>query len=211
MEGGMNEELFYEKPGFQKCVDFHGHICPGLVLGYRAATAGMDWLKEHRAGDEEIVAVVETDSCGADAVQVVTGCTFGKGNFFYDDQGKMAFTFLSRNTGKGVRVVRKPVQEKPASYDRHGELMEKIRGDRATEEEKKEFRQVHLEKAYALLRMPLEDLFSVRPVERSLPPRARIEPSRVCARCGEPAMASRLMEIGGRELCRACAAAPAGR
>jgi len=39
-------------------------------------------LGENRAEDEEIVAVVETDACGADAIQVRTGCTFGKGNFY---------------------------------------------------------------------------------------------------------------------------------
>jgi formylmethanofuran dehydrogenase subunit E len=200
----MKEETFYEKVNFKKCVDFHGHICPGLVMGYRAARAGMDWLSENRAGDEEIVTVVETDSCGADAVQVITGCTFGKGNFIFDDQGKMAFTFLSRNTGKGVRVVRKPAGPRPASYDRHGELMDRIRRDEATPEEKKEFRSLHLEKAYELLNMPLEELFTVRPVDRSLPPKAKIEPSRVCAGCGEPAMASRLSEVEGRELCKAC-------
>ena len=201
----MKEEMFYEKADFKKCVDFHGHICPGLVMGYLAARAGMDWLNENRAGDEEIVTLVETDSCGADAVQVITGCTFGKGNFIFDDQGKMAFTFLSRNTGKGVRVVRKPAGPRPASYDRHGELMDRLRRGEASPEEKKEFRKLHLEKAYALLNIPLEELFTVQPVESALPPKAKLEPSRVCAGCGEPAMASRLTDVDGSELCRACA------
>ena len=44
---------------FQKCVEFHGHVCPGLSIGFRAAQAGMDWLKENRAEDEELVAVVD--------------------------------------------------------------------------------------------------------------------------------------------------------
>jgi len=65
---------------FKRCVEFHGHICPGLSIGYRAALAGMDRLNEERAPDEEIVAIVETDACSADAVQVLTGCTFGKGS-----------------------------------------------------------------------------------------------------------------------------------
>ncbi len=38
-------------------------------------------FSEKRAVDEEIVAVVETDACFSDAVQVMTGCTFGKGDF----------------------------------------------------------------------------------------------------------------------------------
>ena len=30
-----------------------------------------------------------------DAVQVLTGCTFGKGNLIYRPTGKMAFSFLT--------------------------------------------------------------------------------------------------------------------
>ena len=98
---------------FQKCLLFHGHICPGLAIGFRAATAGMAWLDEKRSEDEEIVAIVETDACSADAVQVLTGCTFGKGNFIYKDYGKMALTLLSRNSGQGVRIVLKGETARP--------------------------------------------------------------------------------------------------
>ena len=65
----------------------------------------MAWLAEQRSEDEEIVAIVENDACSADAVQVITGCTFGKGNFIHKDYGKMALTLLSRNTGRGVRIL----------------------------------------------------------------------------------------------------------
>ena len=76
----------------KQATDFHGHWCPGLAIGIRAA----EWaLKEMgKAPDEEIVAVVETDMCGVDAIQSLTGCTFGKGNLIHKDYGKSAFTFL---------------------------------------------------------------------------------------------------------------------
>ena len=81
----MSSESILASDLFKKCIDFHGHLCPGLSLGYQAATAGMDWRSAHRAEDEEIVAIVETDACGCDAVQVITGYTFEKGNFLYRD------------------------------------------------------------------------------------------------------------------------------
>ena len=101
----MKAEDIIASEDFKKCVDFHGHLCPGLSMGFRASQAGLEWLKTQRAADEEMVAIVETDACCADAVQVMTGCTFGKGNFIYQDHGKIAFTFLSRDSGKGVRFV----------------------------------------------------------------------------------------------------------
>jgi hypothetical protein len=68
--GTVNPEII------NQTVAFHGHWCPGLAIGIRAA----EWALQEmgRATDEEIVAVVETDMCGVDAIQFLIGCTFGK-------------------------------------------------------------------------------------------------------------------------------------
>jgi formylmethanofuran dehydrogenase subunit E len=87
-------------------IRFHGHMCPGLAIGIRAAEIGLREIG--RDGDEEIVAVVETDMCGVDAIQYLTGCTFGKGNLIHLDYGKNAFSFYRRADGKSLRVVAKP-------------------------------------------------------------------------------------------------------
>ena len=72
----------------KEILDFHGHLCPGIVIGYRAAKAALSNLSSDRAVDEELVAIVENDACGVDAVQVITGCTFGKGNFIFKDHNR---------------------------------------------------------------------------------------------------------------------------
>ncbi|NIT04240.1 formylmethanofuran dehydrogenase, partial [Candidatus Saccharibacteria bacterium] len=46
---------------FDDVVEFHGHLCPGLAIGFRVARAALDELGQ-RAEDEELVAVVENDS-----------------------------------------------------------------------------------------------------------------------------------------------------
>ena len=97
----MKAEEVMSQEDFKKCVDFHGHICPGVAIGYRAAKGALNWLKENRSEDEELVAIVETDACSADAVQVLTGCTFGKGNFIYKDHGKQVLSLISRKSGSG--------------------------------------------------------------------------------------------------------------
>ena len=66
---------------------FHGHICPGLIIGYRAAKLAAKELDIRRDKDEELVAVVENDACGVDAIQWLLGCTIGKGNLIFHDQG----------------------------------------------------------------------------------------------------------------------------
>lgn len=189
---------------FKKCADFHGHVCPGLAIGYQAAKAGIAWLSENRASDEEIVAIVETDACGADAVQVLTGCTFGKGNFIYKDHGKQAFTFISRKSGRGVRIAMKPgvigLDEK------HRELLSKVMDGSATEEKLEEFWTVHRQKSQEILARPAEELFTIRVVDIAFPPKARIESSIPCACCGEPTMASKLVDQDDQRVCKDCLA-----
>ena len=90
---------------FAEAVAFHGHICPGLATGYRAAAVALERLRSGRSEDEELVVITETDACGVDAIQVITGCTVGKGNLFFKDHGKHAFTFINRKTGEAVRVA----------------------------------------------------------------------------------------------------------
>jgi formylmethanofuran dehydrogenase subunit E len=200
----MNAEEILSSNDFKKCLDFHGHLCPGLSIGYRAAHAALAWLRENRSADEELVAIVETDACSADAVQVLTGCTFGKGNFLYRDHGKQVLSLLSRKSGEGVRVALKQGAFQPS--DRHLELIGKMRSEDATEEELNEFRAIHKKRSHDVLEMPLEDLFAVTAITSDIPEKAKIEPSKTCQHCGEPAMSSKLTVKDGLQICRDCLA-----
>lgn len=187
---------------FKKCIDFHGHLCPGLAIGYRAARAGMDWLAEHRSEDEEIVAIVETDACSVDAIQVLTGCTFGKGNFIFKDNGKHVYTLLSRNSGKGVRISLK--HDPAKADDPQRALMEKIKDGSADDGEKETFQKLRLQKISDILSRPVDAIFDIREADAKLPPKARMETSKPCAVCGEPTMPAKMIETNGNFLCRDC-------
>lgn len=199
----MTATQIMESRDFKKCADFHGHVCPGLAIGYKAAKAGMEILNEQRSEDEEIAAIVETDACCSDAVQVITGCTFGKGNFLYRDYGKIAFTFFSRKTGQGVRVALKPGAMD--INEEHRELLQKVMGGSANQEEQKRFETLHFERSCLILEKPVEELFTVAPAKEDMPSKARIEPSVICSCCKEPAMPSKTQKKGDQILCRGCA------
>jgi len=198
----MDAKQIMEGDKFKKCADFHGHICPGLSTGYKAAEAAMEWLKENRSVDEEIVAIVETDACSADAVQVLTGCTFGKGNFIYRDYGKQVLTLLSRNTGKGVRVSMKGNAGRPD--EEHMALIKKMISGNLTEEEQKKFQELHLMRSKIILETAASELFNIEAVTMQLPQKARIEPSVLCEVCGEPVMKTKLENVGGKLICKGC-------
>ncbi len=200
----MNGKQIMESDKFKKCVEFHGHICPGLSTGFRAAEAAMERLNETRSIDEEVVAIVETDACSADAVQVLTGCTFGKGNFIYRDFGKQVLTLLSRSTGKGVRVSQKGSAGKPD--EEHMALIQKMITGSLDEEEQKRYSELHLARSLKVLDAPVEDLFDIQEVTVELPQRARIEPSVSCSICGEPVMKTKMVNADGKLICRGCLA-----
>lgn len=88
----------------------HGHKCPAMPLGLRAGAAAMNSLAVPRAKDKELLAIVELGEdhcshCFADGVQMITGCTFGKGNIRKVPYGKFGLTVVDRSTGRAVRVV----------------------------------------------------------------------------------------------------------
>lgn len=95
---------------WKKCVSFHGHECGGLTIGFKAAILASKLIEAEFSSDEEIVCVTENDACGIDAIQVILGCTAGKGNLIFKIRGKQAYTFFNRKNGKSVRLVLKNLE-----------------------------------------------------------------------------------------------------
>jgi formylmethanofuran dehydrogenase subunit E len=88
---------------------FHGHKCPAMPNGLRVAEAAMNKLGVERTGDSFLHAIVELGenhcaTCFADGVQVITGCTFGKGNIEKTHKGKWGLTLIDKRTNRAVRV-----------------------------------------------------------------------------------------------------------
>lgn len=189
-----------------RCVEFHGHLCPGLSIGIQASRALLQKLDMERADDEELVAIVETDACGSDAVQVLTGCTFGKGNLIWKDFGKHAFTLGDRKTGKAARVCLKAGAWAPGPE--HLALIQKIQSGTASGDEKERFHRLHEDAAHRVLALTPEDLFKIEEIMMTLPPKARVVASAVCDRCGEPVRADFCKDIDGDKVCPACRLEP---
>ena len=168
-----NKELW------QRCVEFHGHSCPGLAIGFRAALAARKRLDTGFSPDEEVVCVTENDACGVDAVQVITGCSAGKGNLVFRDIGKHAFSFYSRKHGRRVRVVFKMRLDRDGDWDMAA--MEKM-----------------------ILEAPEEELFDFKEPPEPPPARARIFRNVVCENCGESAAENRIRIHEGKKVCLDC-------
>jgi formylmethanofuran dehydrogenase subunit E len=195
----------------RKTGEIHGHHCSYSSLGVKAAHRAMKELGiVESTGMEHILAIVETNNCFSDGVQVVTGCTFGNNSLIYKDYGKTALTLLRRD-GTGVRIAVKPEAGEILSKlnPKISELRRKVMEERtATQEEEREFVELSKKNAFDILSLPDEELFTVNKV-RIEPPASysRILASVQCAECGERVMETRAVTKEGRTLCIPCAKA----
>ena len=182
-------------------IAFHGHSCPGLAIGMRAAEIALREMAG--AGPADLVCVSETDMCGVDAIQFLTGCTYGKGNLLHRDYGKMAFSFHNRATGRAIRLLFNP-EAWGAGRGEFTALMAKSGRPDCTAADRGRLATLRAELQEWLLRLPAEDVFFIRDCTEPLPRPARVLDSLVCADCGESTMESRTRRFGGRTLCIPC-------
>ncbi len=186
---------------FAEVVKFHGHACPGLAFGFRVSQAAL--AETSRSRDEELVAIVENNSCAVDAIQVMTGCTFGKGNLIFRDYGKQVYTFVRRDSGEAVRIA--VTWPGLTEDEKTGRLWKKfLQGDRSSEV----METVKVQKAAkmkAILAADLNDLFTIRHLELAVPEQARIFPSLRCSACDEKVMEPKAQIVDNRVFCRPCA------
>ena len=161
---------------WEQCVQFHGHSCGGLSIGYRAALYAMELLGVDFSDNEQVVCISENDACGVDAIQLLMGCSIGKGNLLFHMTGKQAFSFYNRETGKSFRLVLRP---KPEGMSRE-----------------ESFRYYH--------ESSNEALFDVKEARIPLPTAAKIFDSYYCDCCGEKTGANWIRLAGDKKLCLDC-------
>ncbi len=183
----------------------HGHYCPFSALGVKAGAYAMRKLGARSTGMEDLVAIVETNNCFSDGVQIVTGCTFGNNALIFRDCGKTAFT-LAHRTGEGLRIsVRadRVMEERSAEC---AELFEKVVVQRSgSKEEERRMGGLWKELSFRVIQLPDEEVFDIKTVPVEIPRYARIFASVKCSVCGENVMEPRARMKGGQPVCLACA------
>ncbi len=188
-------------PPLELAIQFHGHICPGLLLGVRAAEFARQYLGVDPDSDEELLAVVETNSCAVDAIQAILGCTFGKGNLIFKDYGKNAYTIASRDQNRAVRIARKYEAAPHPDSERYRLLSRQEILNEAEAAEKEDLLGSIFERL--MTQLP-EELFSWQEVDFVFPEKARIFPTVLCSVCGEGVMEPRATRTESGFLCPTC-------
>ncbi len=188
---------------FSEVVQFHGHVCPGLAIGFRVGQVALSEMSFDRSGDEELVAIVENNSCAVDAVQFITGCTFGKGNLLFNDYGKQVYTFIKRSNAEALRLA--VIWQAPPESPEVADTWKKYRNGDRSAVVMKGLAKAKARKASMVLAADPDQLFSLTRPQITLPPKALIHPSHICVSCGEKVMETRIHKgEGGLMHCIPC-------
>lgn len=184
-----------------KTIEFHGHNCPGLSIGIRASELAMSVLK-CKKGDN-ILVLTETDMCAVDAIQFLTGCTFGKGNLVHRDYGKIAFSFFDLQGNRAVRLTVKPGCFGPEREEMRS-LMKKSRTEDLSAEDNNRLIQLRKDQIRDIMSRDISEMFNVQEIEQKPPRSARVMDSHECSGCSEMTMESRVRMYDGQYFCIPC-------
>jgi len=156
-------------PPFEEVAVFHGHICPGLAFGYRAAEYAKKSLNTGRSEDEEMVTIVENDACMIDAIQYITGCTMGKGNLIFRDHGKPVYTFILRNGNKAVRIAQRPAFGMDTLFPEITEIQARVAAGTASDADQKQMQELRSAMIKKILTAPLMKYMNAKRLPRNCP------------------------------------------
>jgi formylmethanofuran dehydrogenase subunit E len=190
----------------RKAAELHGHFCSYLTYGVKAGYIVIRKLGIKNTGMEETIAIVETNNCFSDGIQIITSCTFGNNALIYKDVGKTAVTVVRRD-GKALRIALNPIYEKSIEkeYSEADGLWEKIvvKREEATRQEHNRMMELFAEMAFKELKKPADKMFRITRMKINMPEYAPIFNSVICPVCGEKTY--KPVMHNGKLVCMDCA------
>jgi len=183
---------------------FHGHKCPAMPMGLRTAAAAMNALGVGRTGDSALIALVELGdghcaTCFADGVQVISGCTFGKGNIRKLGYGKWGLTLIDKKSQRAVRVTPKAAV---LMENKKGEFIHMRMGGTPPTQVPESISQPLVDKVMAAAQEALLDVGEVATTSYEEP--RHLWDVFVCDSCGEMLIEAYGRVKGDRKLCIPC-------
>ena len=179
----MNQKDYDEQ--LKKAGEFHGEICGGLAIGTKLAMYGLALMgMELNIRHKNLIVILETDRCMADAVQVVTKCSMGKRSLIQMYYGKFAATFYNTETDEAIRIIDADANRKDKIKETREEMIERFR------------------------KSSCEELFIVQKVKinhNQIKISGKSHTTEICSVCGDKVTDDYHLVCGGNIVCKPCA------
>lgn len=191
-----------------KAGELHGHYCPYLALGVLASADALKRLTAENEGMEDLLALVETNSCFSDGVQYTAGTSFGNNSLIYRDFGKTAVSFVKREkSAENLRYYLKDSDFISREYPEADKLFNKVVAERkGSKAEQEKLKKIWQEIAFEIVEADVDKYFKIEEnIELDIPDYAPIFADEYCSQCGEKLMAAKAVKQDGQIFCRDCA------
>jgi formylmethanofuran dehydrogenase subunit E len=185
-----------------RVVNFHGHMCPDLILGGKVceyAQKLLDGKDEYKNG---LSVIAENCTSALDAIQVLLGVTVGNQRLRVMDYGKHNYTILYAKGKRGLRLTMRQV-----NYHDAGEykvLLEKVADHQADINDVVQLQKLLDDRSKYLLGLHPEDIFHVEDVNAT---EQYFEMSDIylsCCKCGQQVLKTRIVAHQGSNYCMPC-------
>lgn len=186
----------------KRVVNFHGHLCPDLVIGGKVCEQVQTLLAANGRFAEGLSMVAENSTSALDAIQVLLGLTSGNQRLHVVDYGKHNYTVTTREKNKGYRLMLKP-RHFSNEPDYHA-LADRIAAGQALLSDVIQFQKLMDARVADLLDLSPEILFQVEETDcrQLLPETATI--CLTCSCCGQPVLKSHMLHHGCDLYCIPC-------
>ena len=144
--------------------DFHGDLCPELVLGCKACDMALKLLPELNTSKDLIVIAENNISPALDAIQFVLGCTMGNRRLKAIDNNRHIYLFASGTGGYGVKLSLKEICFN--DEDRFNEFERKVVGECATLNDAASYQKLLDDRVARLMDLDNEEVFAVENVRK---------------------------------------------
>lgn len=204
---GATSRLFLAPLLLANVAHYHGHLCPELAIGYRAALIAQEELGISRENAPQFFILAENMSSAIESLQLITGCTIGNQNFFAYDLGKHVYYFGSyahvSEPGKALRLA---LINLAVDLSHKRELEKRIISGKAGLEERQEYQQAIDKAVEIILKIEPEALFAKTRISLQ-PPKTggRLDYIR-CSVCGEVTALEKCNPVEKGFICQVCSA-----
>ncbi len=186
----------------KRIADFHGHLCPDLVIGGKLCEYIQQMLPISEPANGIATMIAENNTSALDAIQVVLGVTMGNQRLKIMDLGKHNYIIIpTKETDRFRMVLNHQDFKDEEAYKR---LSQKVLDNTILMDEVVCLQLMVDERVKYLLRQPPESLFRIEPIERDRQLPEMPTCYLTCCQCNEQVLSSHAIEYGDRIYCLSC-------
>lgn len=187
---------------FKRIVDFHGHLCPDLVIGCRFCEYAQNLLEPLGELKSGISVIAENSTSALDAVQIMLGTTVGNQRLQILDYGKHSYTLITQKGKSGFRLTMKKQQFN--DEESFSDMDHDMRSRPDHWQNALWFQKMLDQRVKHFLNLQHEDLFDVTPIDTQCSLKEFPSVYLTCSVCGEQVLKSRHIFFREQIYCSRC-------